>query len=322
MTRRYYVGLDMGGTNVRTAAVSPRGGVLAMIRGPARAGAAAEDVAANIASQVRALIGLANSRGWGAPAGIGVAVPGPLDLTTGTVISAPHVSAWRSFPLKARLQKSLRRRVTLENDANAWALGEYWRGAARGRRDVVLIILGTGVGGGLIVGGEIVHGKLGAAGELGHIMVSPDGPPCDCGSRGCLEAYASASGLRALVAQRTRRQRRAMPAVFLDDEGAFSARRLYLAARAGNRAARWAFETAGQHLGIAIASFLNIFDPELVVIGGGVAKAMPLMRTQMMKQVRARALGYGFRPAPIVPAALGQRAGMIGAAYAAIRANL
>ena len=121
---------------------------------------------------------VARRRGWGPARGIGVAVPGPLDLRSGTVTAAPHVAAWRSFPLRARLESELHRRITLENDANAWALGEFWRGAARGRREVVLLTLGTGVGGGLVVNGKIIHGIAGMAGELGHVTVS-DPTACD-----------------------------------------------------------------------------------------------------------------------------------------------
>ncbi len=199
MTRGWAVGLDMGGTNIRCAAVSVAGDVLLIEHGPSLASRKAGDVAENIAAQTLHLLDTARRRGLGSPRAIGVAVPGPLNVHTGTVMQAPHVAAWRGYPLRSKLETLIGRKVVLDNDANAWALGEYWRGAARGRRDVVLLTLGTGVGGGLIVGGKLVHGRSGMAGELGHVTVNPDGPPCDCGSHGCLEAYASASGLRGLV---------------------------------------------------------------------------------------------------------------------------
>ena len=188
----------MGGTNIRCAAVSVTGDVLLMEHGPSLASRKAGDVAENIAAQTLHLLDTARRRGLGSPRAIGVAVPGPLDVHTGTVMQAPHVAAWRGYPLRDKLEALIGRKVVVDNDANAWALGEYWRGAARGRRDVVLLTLGTGVGGGLIVGGKLVHGRSGMAGELGHVTVNPDGPPCDCGSHGCLESYASASGLRGL----------------------------------------------------------------------------------------------------------------------------
>jgi glucokinase len=268
---------------------------------------------------VRKLEADALSRGWGRAAAIGVAVPGPLDLIKGIVMAAPHVAAWRSFPLRARLERELGRDVVLENDANAWALGEFWRGAARGRRNVVLLTLGTGVGGGLIVDGRLVHGRSGMAGELGHVTVEADGPPCDCGARGCLEAYASASGLQRLIeSRRSRGKTDRMPAEFIDQTGSFSVRRLAAAARRDNALAKELFSVAGGHLGIAIASFINIFNPEMVVLGGGVSGALFWMKAEMMREIRARAIGFAFRSTKIVRAALGERAGIVGAAYAAM----
>ncbi|MGH7865301.1 MAG: ROK family protein [Candidatus Binataceae bacterium] len=318
MARRYYIGVDMGGTNLRCAAVSMQGRVLLIKRAPANSYAAAEAVTANILATIAQLERRAGARGWGRARAIGVAVPGPLDLRAGVVLAAPHVAAWKSFPLKRRLASRLGPRVVVENDANAWALGEYWRGAARGRRDVVLITLGTGVGGGLIVNGEMVHGRRGGAGELGHMTVNPDGPRCDCGSRGCLESYASASGLRGLVASRLGKPRAKLPREYLDGGGDFSVRRLYRQARLGDPVALWAFSTAGTYLGIAIASLLNIFNPELVVLGGGVSGALAFMRAPMMAEVRARSFTALAAQCRIVRAGLGREAGVVGAAYAAM----
>lgn len=319
MKRSWAVGLDMGGTNIRCAAVSAAGQVLLMERGPSNASRRATDVAENIASQLLHLLDTARERGLGSPRAIGVAVPGPLDVYTGIVKAAPHVAAWRGYPLRSKLETLIGRSIVLENDANAWALGEFWRGAARGRREVVLLTLGTGVGGGLIIDGKLVHGRSGMAGELGHVTVEPDGPRCDCGARGCLEAYASASGLRGLFEQRLRRLGRArLPAAILDAEGNFSVRGLSAKARAGDRIALETFAIAGHYLGIAVASFLNIFNPELVVIGGGVAGALPYMRNTMLAQVRERAFSAISAQVKIVHAALGEHGGVVGAAYAAL----
>jgi glucokinase len=317
MSRAYVVGLDMGGTNIRCAAVSPSGKVLLLQRGPSRADTAAPAVADNIVRQVRALIEAARRRGMGAPRAIGIAVPGPLNVYTGMVMAAPHVAAWRAFPLRDRLEAALGRRVVIENDANAWALGEFWRGAARGHRDVVLLTLGTGVGGGLIVDGKIVHGRSGMAAELGHVAVEPDGIPCDCGARGCLESYASASGMRRLIEEQLGRRRR-FPSRYLDENGEFSVRGLTRAAREGDQLALRTLEIAGRCLGVAVASFLNIFNPDLVVVGGGVAGAFSFMRRAMAAQVRARAFTVIAAEARIVRAALGPTGGVVGAAYAAM----
>jgi glucokinase len=317
MSARYVIGLDMGGTNIRAAAVSPAGRVLMLQRGPARADADAPAVTVNIAERIVALEAAARARGMGAPRAIGVAVPGPLNVFDGTVMAAPHVAAWRRYPLRRRLEAMLGRKVVVENDANAWTLGEFWRGAARGRRDAVFLILGTGVGGGLIVNGEIVHGRSGMAAELGHICVEPEGARCDCGSHGCLEAYASTSGMRGLIAERIG-ARKPMPARYLDRDGNFSVRAMTAAARAHDRLALETFAVAGRGLGIAIGSLLNTFNPELIVIGGGVAGALSYMRRAMMAEVRSHSFAVIRREAKIVRAALGPIGGVVGAAYAAM----
>ena len=319
MTRAWAVGLDMGGTNIRCAAVSVAGDVIFIEHGPSLASRDAAAVAENIAAQTLHLLDTARRRGLGSPRAIGVAVPGPLNVYTGTVMQAPHVAAWHGYPLRRKLESAIGRKVVLDNDANAWALGEYWRGAARGHRDVVLLTLGTGVGGGLIIGGKLVHGQSGMAGELGHVTVDENGPRCDCGSHGCLESYASASGLRILVEQRLHLPAGApLPPEIVDAEGNFSVRGLTAQARTGDRLALDAIATAGHYLGIAIASFLNTFNPELIVIGGGVAGALPYMRKTMTAQVRARAFTAIASQAKIVRAALGPLGGVVGAAYAAL----
>lgn len=320
--RGYIVGLDMGGTNIRTAAVSRGGEVLMMIRGPARAGGSAAETVENIAAQVVALENAAAAKGLGRALATGIAVPGPLNVRTGVVYAAPHVKAWRTFPLRRSLERRLRRTVVVENDANAWALGECWRGAARGKKDVVLLTLGTGVGGGVIVGGKIVHGRSGMAGELGHVAVAPAGMRCDCGSTGCLEAYASASGIRGLMEHWFGlRSGARVPEKYLDAGGEFSVRRMTAEARAGDAVALEIFDVSGRYLGIAIASFLNIFNPEMVVIGGGVAGALQFMRGAMMREIKARAFAAAVGQTRMVRAALGPQGGVVGAAYAAMHAD-
>jgi glucokinase len=307
----------MGGTNIRTAAVSKTGEVMLMLRGPAKAKGTAAETVENISSQVLALEDAAREAGLGRAIAIGVAVPGPLNVHTGVIYAAPHVKSWRSFPLRRNLERRLGRTVIVENDANAWALGEYWRGAARGRKDVVLLTLGTGVGGGLIIGGRLVHGRSGMAGELGHITVDANGTRCDCGAYGCLETYASASGLSNMLQQRLHLKEAGLPEKYLHD-GEFSAHRMTTEARADDRVAIEIFETAGHYLGVAVASFINIFNPEMVVLGGGVAGALSLMRGPMMRAIKARAFRAAVAQTRIVRAALGPKGGVVGAAYAAL----
>jgi len=314
---RYVIGLDMGGTNIRCGAVSRRGEILLLRRAPALATSAAQVVTENIAKQVRIVESMAQSRSWGRAAAVGIAVPGPINLKTGVVLATPHIPAWRNYPLRRRLESLLQRPIKIENDANAWALGELWLGAARGFKHVVLLTLGTGVGGGVIVDGNIVHGRAGMAGELGHVTVDPEGPPCECGSRGCLEAFASASGLRQMVLGRPGLATKSGRA-FIDRNGDFSVRKLAAAAKLGNQRAIAVLKLAGKHLGIAIATLSNIFDPELFVVGGGVTGALPLMKAAMETEVRFRSIIVDAGFTPIVRASLGDNAGVIGAARAAM----
>ena len=311
------IGLDMGGTNIRCGAVSRRGEILLLRRAPALATSAAQVVTENIAKQVRIVESMAQSRSWGRAAAVGIAVPGPINLKTGVVLATPHIPAWRNYPLRRRLESLLQRPIKIENDANAWALGELWLGAARGFKHVVLLTLGTGVGGGVIVDGNIVHGRAGMAGELGHVTVDPEGPPCECGSRGCLEAFASASGLRQMVLGRPGLATKSGRA-FIDRNGDFSVRKLAAAAKLGNQRAIAVLKLAGKHLGIAIATLSNIFDPELFVVGGGVTGALPLMKAAMETEVRFRSIIVDAGFTPIVRASLGDNAGVIGAARAAM----
>jgi glucokinase len=322
MNRDYVVGLDMGGTNLRSAAVSPTGRLLLRRTGPSKATDTAEAIVENIAARILELEATAHRRGLGRPLAIGVAVPGPLNVHTGVVYAAPHVKAWRGYPLRDILERRLSRTVVVENDANAWALGELHHGAARGRKNVLLLTLGTGVGGGVVVDGRIVHGTVGMAGELGHVAVELDGKRCDCGASGCLEAYASTSGMQRMLAERLKLQPGAeLPPVYLDRGGQFSARAMSAQARHGDPMAVAVFASAGRYLGVAIASFLNIFNPELVVIGGGVATALGLMRRAMMREIKSRALTAALKPVPIVRAALGPNGGVIGAALAAMNGD-
>jgi len=321
LRRDYIIGVDMGGTNIRSAAVSREGEVLLILRAPARAKGSAAEAVANIAGQVVAVQEAARRVGLGRALTIGIAVPGLVDPRTGVVYAAPHVKAWRKFPLRRELQRILKRRIVVENDANAWALGEYRRGAARGCKNVVLLTLGTGVGGGIIVDGKLVHGRSGMAAELGHVCIVPDGMACDCGARGCLEAYVSSSGLCGLLKQRLRCEEAQFPREYLDRDSEFSARGLMRAARGGDPLAIEMFEVAGRYLGVALASFINIFNPEMIVIGGGVAGALPLMRPLMMRAVKSHAFAAAAAQTRIVKAALGRNGGVVGAAFAAIRAD-
>ncbi len=235
--------------------------------------------------------------------GIGVATAGPLDLHAGTV-SPVNIPAWRGFPLRERLTERYRLPVRMFGDAVSVAVAEHWRGAARGRPNVLGMVVSTGVGGGLILGDRVVPGTTGNAGHIGHVSVDPDGPVCTCGGTGCLEAVASGTAIGAWVAERT--GERAVP---LD-----TAARAGEAAWAGDPVALAAFRRAGEAIGMAVAGAVTLLDLDVVVIGGGVAGAGAVLFDPIADgYARYAALDFASLPR-VVPAMLGGDAGLVGAA--------
>ncbi|MGH7152022.1 MAG: ROK family protein, partial [Planctomycetota bacterium] len=222
---RAAVGIDLGGSFVKTAAISGQGRILARDRRPTEVARGARTVVANLAASASAA---AERGGLRSARTIGVGVPGVLDRRRGALLAAPNLSPLVGFPLRAALERATGARVLLENDANAAALGERWRGG--GGDDFLLFTLGTGVGGGLILAGELWIGPGGMAGEFGHVVVDADGPPCGCGSRGCVESFASAL---AVIREASEAIRAGRGRAFAPPEGEPSAEAVARAARAG-----------------------------------------------------------------------------------------
>ncbi len=300
----YAIGVDLGGTSLRVAAVDGRGRILEKItvasgsRCTSRQALGAMcDAIARLRSKHRRLRFL----------GAGIAVAGILDIEAGVLRSSPNLPRWRNVPLRRLVGRRLGGRFTLENDANAAALGESWIGAGSKHKtgSLLMITLGTGVGGGIVLDGEVWHGASGMAGELGHITVDPGGPRCGCGSRGCLEQYASATAIARMARKAGLRAR--------------SAEQLHQLATMGNAKASEVFRGLGQALGVAVAGLVNIFDPALVVIGGGVAGAWEFFSPAMMEEVRKRSFVYAAGKNIICNARLSSDAGLIGAARLAMR---
>jgi glucokinase len=235
-------------------------------------------------------------------AGVGIGVPGFIVLETGTVIGSNNLSVFEGSPVRDEIERCLGTPVFLENDANAAALGEKWIGAGREVSDLVLLTLGTGVGGGIISGGKIVHGQLGMAGELGHMTVVPNGNPCGCGNRGCLEKHASATAIASM-------------AKLLKLGSEMTAQEVYDLALAGNERAKAIFESMGEALGIALANLINIFNFPLYLLSGGPLGAWDLFAPAMMNEVRKRSFTYRNTQTRIEKAVLGNQAGLFGAAY-------
>jgi glucokinase len=226
---------------------------------------------------------------------------------TGVVVKSPNFPDWNNLPLKKELEAALGLPVSIENDANAAALGEQWRGAGRGIASMILLTLGTGVGGGIVLDGRIWPGADGMAGEIGHMTIIPDGRRCGCGNTGCLEMYASSRGIVMTYQERSSR-----PAAVTSEE-------IYRAARNGDMLAVDVMKGMGRLLGIGIANLVNIFNPEMIVIGGGVKDAWPLFMEAAREEIRKRAFEYPAARTQIVPSVLGDDAGMIGAAAVALQ---
>lgn len=310
-----HIGIDVGGTKIAGATVDVEG----QIHDRARRETPAQDVdamSASITDLVRELLEAADKHG-AEVAAVGVAVAGFVDAGGTTVLFAPNI-AWRDAPLKHLLEESLGRAIILENDANAAAWGEFRFGPARDFDDMLLLTIGTGVGGGIVNDGGLVRGSEGVAGEVGHLRVQPDGQRCGCGNKGCLEAYASGT---ALVREARELVRGGSPhAGALSDLCGGDPERLTgemvtQAAFAGDSAAVELLAEIGEWLGEGIASLVAVLDPGVIVIGGGVAAAGELMvgpaRTAFGRQLTGR--GHR-RQAEIVLAELGNDAGVIGVA--------
>jgi glucokinase len=236
------------------------------------------------------------------------------------VINAPNCKSLQGYKLGPALESALGRSVLLENDANAATLGEMWQGAARGFQTILCLTLGTGVGGGIILGGKLWRGADGTAGELGHIAVEPfGGVPCKCGNTGCLEVYASATAIvrqaREGLATHSGSSLHSIAASELTSEKVFSA------AMAGDELAREVFRTMGSYLGVAMASFINIFNPEVIVIGGGVSAAWEIFGEHARAETLRRAFQAPAERCLIVRAERGDYAGLIGAAWLALRTS-
>jgi glucokinase len=245
--------------------------------------------------------------------GVGIGSPGPLDRETGVVILTPNLG-WNNFPLRERISSAVRLPATLDNDANCATLGEWWLGAARGAKLVVGLTIGTGIGGGLILDGRLFHGASDVAGEIGHTTIDANGRRCGCGNYGCLEAYASGPA----IAERAREalaggEPSVMPAAVGGDLSRLNAAMVYDAAKQGDRLAQEVVRETARLLGIGIANLLNVFNPEVVVLAGGVTQAGDQLFEPMRAEVRRRAFKPAVDACRIVPGALQGNAGVIGA---------
>jgi glucokinase len=299
------IGIDLGGTQVRAGLVRD-GVVLARAARPTdTAGGPAA-----VLAQFDALIAEVRATTAVAPVGIGMCAPGPLDSLTGVVLDIPTLPGWQDFPVRDALAERYGLPALLENDGIAAAFGEWRFGAGRGAQNLVYVTVSTGIGGGVVADGRLLHGRRGMAGHVGHLRLAPEGPRCPCGGIGCFEAFASGSALG-------RRAREATPASGFLAEAAtherVEARHAVAGARAGDSACRALLDEEADYLAQGFISLVHLFSPELIVLGGGVSQAFDLIGERLGAGVREGVMP-AFRDIRIVPAALGDNCGLIGAA--------
>jgi glucokinase len=339
---RYVIGVDLGGTNVRAAVVNQQG----MIEGePVQQPSRAQDgFPATLEAIVRTIEQAIQSTGAarGEVAAIGMAVPGHIDSARGVVRWAPNFGEWRGelfhewreVPLGEAVQQRLGIAIRMGNDANLAALGEYYYGSGRGQaKGLVMLTLGTGIGGGVVLtreqvqgnahwqGGVLLVGASGGAGELGHTIISMNGPRCGCGAMGCVEALAK----RDAIIERAREKIRRVPNSLLarlceGDPARITPRMVSEACEQGDAIAREIWEETGYYIGVAVASFVNIFNPEVVAIGGQIAKAGEVLFDSIRRAARDYAIPTLLEMCRIVPAERLEDAGILGGAALAWQA--
>jgi glucokinase len=308
------VGVDLGGSAIKSGLVTPQGEILRDTTLPAEADQGPRHVIEQIVKSVHQLID-SSSYDRQEFAGIGVGSPGTVDLDGGTVKYPPNFPGWTVVRLGEALYNEFGLHIEVDNDANAAAVGEAKFGAGVGHKDFIMVTLGTGVGGGLILDGKIYRGPFGGAGELGHITIDYNGPLCNCGNRGCVEAYVGAKYLtqRAVEGVKNNPGSRIL-ALVKNDITQIDPKVISLAAEEGDTTAIDIFAEAGKHLGIGLASVVNLLDVRLIIIGGGVAHAGKPLFDAVRESVKHHVLKPMAEGLEVLPAKLGNSAGILGAA--------
>ena len=286
----YSIGVDMGGTNLRIAAISTEGQLLEKITTGVKLALGRDYV---IGEMCDAILHLTERyRSVGRFLGAGIGVPGIIDVEAGMMRKSANLPGWSDYPVRDEIESRLGARVFLDNDANVAALGEKWLGAARDADDMAMITLGTGIGGAIILNGKIFYGMSGMAGEFGHVTIEPNGVPCGCGNRGCAERYASATAVVRMAREAIASGDAPELAQAANSDPDFSAKSVYDLAMKGDAATQRIFTRFGEALGILLADLVNVLDLDMFVIGGGVVSAWDAFAAKMFSELRERSLVY------------------------------
>jgi glucokinase len=307
------IGVDIGGTNLRAASIDRNGKILSRKSRSSDAKKGIEYVMENLISLITEIIEDENI------SGIGIGIPGIIDVDKGILTQAPNISEVKNYPIKEKLIHELGSvcDVTIENDANCAALGEWWLGAGKDVDSLVVLTLGTGLGGGIILNGRLWRGANGMAGEIGHMTIDPDGPKCNCGNFGCLESFSSAEAIRRMVKEglsnknlKTILRNEIENATIHDIPEIVGG-----AARIGDKFSLEIWASFGKALGVAIANLTNLLNVEMVLIGGGLSNSWDLFKDIVIKEAKGRGLRAPMENVKIRKCKLGDDAGLLGAAY-------
>jgi glucokinase len=315
MNEKWLVGIDLGGTTIKMAFVNQYGEIVEKWEIPTDK--SGKEITTDIAKAIDAKLAE-----LGYPktklAGIGMGAPGPVNLLTGLVYKTTNLG-WENFPLKDHLEVETGLPAVIDNDANIAAIGEMWKGAGDGAKDLICVTLGTGVGGGLIANGEIIHGANGAGGEIGHITVVPNGgAPCNCGKTGCIETIASATGIVRVAKEKlATTDKKSVLHEIVEKNAELSSKDVFDAFNQGDFIAEEIIDYVTFQLGLALANISNGLNPEKIVIGGGVSKAGDSLITKVEHYFKRFAFPRVAEAAEIKIATLGNDAGVIGGAWLA-----
>jgi len=311
-----FAGVDLGGTTIHIGLVTPDGEIIAKSSCHSEIEKGSAHVLNTIAEVIHELI--SNTNGQLTVLALGIGTAGKVDIHRGVLIEATNFPNWQNVPLSVELSKHLKMPVFVDNDANVAAIGEHAYGAGRGASEMLMVTLGTGVGGGLILRGKIYRGADGVAGEFGHTIIQYDGPVCGCGRRGCVEAFVGIKGILQILQGKLASNRNSLLRKI--EAGKITPKEISDAANQGDEVAIEVFHDAGTYLGIALGNVANLLNIERVVVSGGVAKAGEWILRPARESLIKTALRVPGETIRIVPSTLGDRAGMLGAARLAMLA--
>lgn len=317
--RRAAIGIDIGGTNVKLGIVDERGRVLLRDTFATKGCRTRAELLDKLTDHIETLRLETRRRGLKLE-GVGIGAPGAIDVERGFVYFFPNIPGWKDTPLKRILEKRLKLRVHVDNDANAMALGESRFGAGRGAKNVIALTLGTGIGGGLVLDGKLFHGSDFSAAEIGHMVVDLDGPRCACGNRGCIEAFVGNGYFtRSVMADLKKGKKSVLRRWVLKEKRELTPKLVQEAALRGDAYAKARWRDTGERLGTFLAGLANLLNPERFVVGGGIALGGELVLGPVRAALKKKAFPIASRFVKVMPAVLGNDAGLVGAAALALQ---